>query len=490
MGAGPVSKTTDDLNRSIVWLDASSKNTDEYIHARKSLHTSTNHLKTYTDEKACEEYILSVPKEHQIILIVDDKLGQVIVPRIHQFIQVSAIFVHLTNKKNESWTKKYNKVNQFLLNQFYSVLFTFQIKDVSEYLDELVIQALSAQEKQSSFDRFEEPLLISIYKTSSSPRQSPAEQFNDQFIASQKMIYSILRRKPTATDRNELITYCKREYANNKKQLDIIREFQQDYSADSAVKWYTRDCFLYKLLNKALHMRNTELLYRFGFFIRDLHRQLKQTQCSKTIHVYRGELMPKEQVQQLKHSVGQLISINSFLSTTIDREVAVIFSGDTEATKTDVQPVLFEIEADPRAAGVKPFGDISSFTYMSNEKEVMMMLGSIFRLRQIHYDGSLCIIDLVLCGNNDRDIKPISDQIQMDNNGKGNASPGVHANVPTQMGNVNEGNKNIRRKFIQAPSNHTTNRTNGIVLNLERVYNIFCHTLVCMLWRSHDFLLQ
>jgi hypothetical protein len=62
-------------------------------------------------------------------------------------------------------------------------------------------------------------------------------------------------------------------------------------------------------------MQDIDLLYLFAFFIRDLRHQFKQYQIPAPIRVYRGKLMSRKEVQQLKHSMGQLISMNSFLST-------------------------------------------------------------------------------------------------------------------------------------------------------------------------------
>jgi hypothetical protein len=40
--------------------------------------------------------------------------------------------------------------------------------------------------------------------------------------------------KPTSTENNDLTTYCKGEYATDNPTLNIIREFEQDYSASCA----------------------------------------------------------------------------------------------------------------------------------------------------------------------------------------------------------------------------------------------------------------
>ncbi|CAM4852394.1 unnamed protein product, partial [Rotaria magnacalcarata] len=84
--------------------------------------------------------------------------------------------------------------------------------------------------------------------------------------------------------------------------------------SNQAVWWYTRDSFVYRLLNKALRVQNIDLLFLFRFFIRDIEVQLKQYQCSSLVRVYRGQLMSTDELDQLKMSLGEYISVNSFFS--------------------------------------------------------------------------------------------------------------------------------------------------------------------------------
>lgn len=114
MGAAHASKAPNVINRSIVWLDASVNDTQENVNTQQLLRTPTNHLKTYTDDQECEKYIRSVPKRHRIILVVGGRLGQLIVPRIHQLFQISSIFVYCMDKRNQQWTKTYKKVGKTL----------------------------------------------------------------------------------------------------------------------------------------------------------------------------------------------------------------------------------------------------------------------------------------------------------------------------------------------------------------------------------------
>ncbi len=112
MGTAHASKMPNDINRSIVWLDASVDSTEQNVNAQQMLRTPTNHFKTYSNDKECENYIRSVPKDYRIILIVGGRLGQIIVPHVHQLIQISSIFVYCMNKRNEQWAKAYKKVRE------------------------------------------------------------------------------------------------------------------------------------------------------------------------------------------------------------------------------------------------------------------------------------------------------------------------------------------------------------------------------------------
>jgi hypothetical protein len=65
-------------------------------------------------------------------------------------------------------------------------------------------------------------------------------------------------------------------YKGNKTKLDTLENFKNTYGAQDAVKWYTEDSFLYRLVNHALRRRNVELTFLIGFYLQDLYRQVAQ----------------------------------------------------------------------------------------------------------------------------------------------------------------------------------------------------------------------
>ena len=318
-------------------------------------------------------------------------------------------------------------------------------------LDELISQIKFDRSRKRS-NKIDELISISIFNPKSNPGQSTSE-VNGQFLHSQLLIDALVRMKPTSTDKNELISVCEKEYENNPSELSILNEFARDYVSDRSLWWYTRESFLYRLMNKALRVQNIDLLFLFRFFIRDIRNELERHRCTSIVRLYRGQLIVNEELQTLKNSLGQLISINSFLSTSTNRQLALSFL--QSATKTDdLQRILFEIDADPRVNETKPFANITSFSFFPGEDEVLMMLGSIFRLVHLDCDkDDIWIMRLTLCGDDDHDMKDILDYLKARLEA-GETSLYSFGQVLRDMGKYDAAEKYMHRFLNGLPRNH------------------------------------
>ena len=255
--------------------------------------------------------------------------------------------------------------------------------------------------------RCDEPLSMLIYNSNVIDEQSTTG-LDGRFVQSQLLISCLLKMKTIRSDRHEFICRCREFYKENKKQLEAIDEFEKDYVPQHCLWWYSIDSFLYRILNKALRVQNIDLLFLLRFFIRDIEKQLHRQRCLEPIHVYRGQLMSKWELNALQNSINKLISVNSFLSTSRISDVALMYL-QHDAKDSMFERVLLEIDADPNQDGVKPFADISKISRFSQEDEILMMLGSIFRLRNISFDDEKQIwrIQLDLCSDHDCDVKNV-----------------------------------------------------------------------------------
>jgi tetratricopeptide (TPR) repeat protein len=178
--------------------------------------------------------------------------------------------------------------------------------------------------------------------------------------------------------------------------------------------------------------------------------------------------MSKVEVDHLRNSIGNLISMNSFLSTSLDRDVALRFlqSNGSMIGSDDFEPVLFEIQGDPQIisnkmmtmnTNCKPFAKISQFSDIGDECEVLFMLGSIFCLNQICHDQSLAharmsIIRMTLSSDHDNDLKELYDHMknEYDREETNLLSLG---DVMLKMGKFDLAEKYYRRLLSELPSN-------------------------------------
>lgn len=273
-----------------------------------------------------------------------------------------------------------------------------------------LIDKIQTDQINRSKNKVDEVFSVNIFNPKSEREQSTTG-LNGQFVHSQLLIDCLITMEQKESDKNDFIGLAKKFYQDNRSELQVIEEFERDYVSDRAVWWYTRESFLYRLLNKALRVQDMDLLFLFRFFIRDLHQQLERLQNSTSIRVYRGQLIALKELEGLKRSVGQLISMNSFLSTSIDRRAALSFLLSSSVSG-DLQRILFEIDLDPALAVNRPFANITEHSFFAQEQEVLVMLGSIFELIEIKEDKKCWVVHMKLANENENNAKVIYDYMK------------------------------------------------------------------------------
>ena len=257
-------------------------------------------------------------------------------------------------------------------------------------------------------------LPVFIHNTTASEESSSA--LNADYMYFQLLVQVFTRMKRNSEALTELVNLCKQQYEGNPGEIALINEFDRTYSAGKVLWWYTRESFIYRLLNKALRTHNIDVLCLFYFVTGDLYRQLLKIQRhyyqqhwhedGRFIRVFRGQGLAQEELQKLQANVGKSMSLNSFLSTSRDRKVSVSFAKNT---LNGFLPVLFDILVNNRAGGEsKPFADISEFSYFHEEQEVLFMLGSIFQITNVSFDyeENIWIIKLSLTNDDHHIFKP------------------------------------------------------------------------------------
>ncbi|CAF4451416.1 unnamed protein product, partial [Adineta steineri] len=123
----------------------------------------------------------------------------------------------------------------------------------------------------------------------------------------------------------------------------------------------------------------------FRFFINDLSANLAcehvkmLSSYERTLIVYRGMQLDKEDFDKLKDNQGKLMSINGYLSASRLRSYAFTFALKS-SERTDIIPVVFEILCNITEERKNViFADTAQFSEYPEEKEILFDLNVTFR---------------------------------------------------------------------------------------------------------------
>lgn len=143
------------------------------------------------------------------------------------------------------------------------------------------------------------------------------------------------------------------------------------------------------MANQALRSEDMLLVYHFRYWIKLLCSAIEcehKKQNSNTLWtLYSGFRLHKDELERLKKSIGNLISINSFLSTSRDIEIARIFAG-TGIIEDHLVRVILHITINPSCLQSVFCVDIHDISQFSDEEEVLFSLGSTFRIVSMDYN--------------------------------------------------------------------------------------------------------
>lgn len=386
----------------LVWLDANidEKKSDSQK-TLKQLRAIVNDVILFKEVDPCVQFLNGVLKEKALV-ITSGSLGQELVQQIHSMKQVDAIFVFCGNKaRHESWAAEWSKIRGVYE----------RITPICKGLEEAV--------RQSNHDLT--PMSI-VDKTESQGSNTNVNELDPSFMYTQLFKRILLQMKHDENDRRALMKRCRTNYGDNQDYLKVIDEFSEKYEAEDAITWYTRDCFLYKMLNRALRLLECDIIVDMGFFIHDLHRRLERLHHKQydqyegpPLTLYRGQGLSKEEFIKLKESPGGLLSFNGFLSTSHAEEVSREFV-KTALKNINQIVVLFVITVDPKIPETV-FADIRDESFYTKEVEILFSMHTVFRIGEVDAmddSGRLFRVQLTLTGDDDAELRCLTNKIDQE----------------------------------------------------------------------------
>lgn len=164
---------------------------------------------------------------------------------------------------------------------------------------------------------------------------------------------------------------------------------------DCCVKLYTKDCYIYRVVNTALRDDDRDKLDTLGPYcylvynnigrrlkdylsIRHRLQQVFHPTESKSMIVYRGDYIPRETIEKYQKAAKdskKYFKWLSFVSTSQKRDVAESFGCN----------VLYIIEL-KRHVTNDQFANLKDSTYIEDEEEILLRPGMRFRVDKVEFD--------------------------------------------------------------------------------------------------------
>ncbi|CAF1584911.1 unnamed protein product, partial [Adineta steineri] len=383
-------------NYSLIWLDESMDETnDVFQNNLAQLRTVTNDVNVFKQRDECIDFLTDCP-DIKCFLVAEHTITQQIMPLINDIPQLHGMHRFSNNKSlHEEWATKWRKIKSVHIN----------IDDLCE--------ALRLDIKKCNRDS----IAMSFVTANHMEPTGNLNQLEPTFMYTQIFKDILLDMKHGKQAIKDFTVYCRN--TNSVSPINIDR-FEKEYHDQLAIWWYTFPSNIYSMLNYALRSMDGDTIINMGFFIHDLHQQIKglhQQQVhsyhAKPFIVYRGQGLSKAIFEKLQKTKGGLISFNNFLSTTTEKDIALGLAYSA-SENVDMVRIFFIMSIDPCIKST-PFASIKKESYFKEEAEILFSMHTVFRVgatKQIDNENELYQVELQLTSDDDQQLRLLTDRIR------------------------------------------------------------------------------
>ena len=379
----------------LIWVGTNITLSDnDFQHALEELRSMAYDVYIFNEVDECVDFLTDIDIQH-VSLITSGEIGQKLVPTIHSMPYLDGIYFLCDDEDQYvQWAKEWHKIKG---------VYT-KFKPIHEAL-QLVV-------KQSNQDS----IPVSFLQLWEGESNTNLNQLESSFMYTKLFKSILLDIEHTENSIQDLVTYWRRIYNDNQAICKVIDDFQKNYRAKSPIWWYTRQVFTYQMINHALRLLEADNIVNVGFLISDIHRQIEQLhneQLSQfheqSFIVYRGQGLSVTDFEKLKKNKGGLMSFNSFLSTSKERSVALLFA-DSVTSNTNMVGILFTMTIDSKITSM-PFSNIDNLSNFEQEVEVLFSMHTVFRIDHINCidnDGRIYEVQLTLTEDDDKQLRDLT----------------------------------------------------------------------------------
>ncbi|CAF3079977.1 unnamed protein product [Rotaria sp. Silwood2] len=323
----------------------------------KQFRSLVNFLKIFNDIDDCIAFINGVFNE-KVIFILLNSFSKSILPRIEGLQQIFSIYILCESDDEINLSFQQLKVQGCYKN--FNDIYEQISKDIQKTTRDLIIYISISSNSSTTLD------ITYLYCTLLSE--------------------IILDKNESRNDLQELIQFSRQEYDGNNDELKIIDEFEKNYQKNQAIYWFTRQCFLSKMLNKALRIPEADILYKLRSFIQDLCQQIENESVKDSITVYLGQTIQRNDLDDLKNNLlnNDLITFPQFLSGSTDQLRAIRVAKELPVQSEEYIPVIIciDIPANLKCANIR-----SRRYSIDNDNNVLLNMGIIGHLIKVEKEN-------------------------------------------------------------------------------------------------------
>lgn len=365
----------------LIWLDSYiDESSANFKHSFTQLRRIVNNIDTFTEVDKCIDFLTEI-KDEKVFMIMSGTLARQLTSIIHNIPQLYLIYIFCGDRVNhQMWTSAWAKIKG---------IFT-QIEHLCNLLEQDT--------------KICDHVLIPISIISTNDYSTgDSNELESTFMYSQLLKEILLTIKYDENAKEAMAQLWREQYRNN--------EFEQDYYRHSPIWWYTRDCFICQMINRAIRLQEISTILKVGFFIRDLHKQIEQLYIrpSGKLTAYRGQGLLNSDFEKIRIRQGALLSFDSFLSTSIDRQVS-LFYAESSRENPELTGILFQISIDTTFTST-PFVSLDNVSFFGDsEKEILFSMHTVFRIGQIiPIEDRLWLLELTLTSaDHDQELKQLT----------------------------------------------------------------------------------
>ena len=388
------SKPLQNLQRKfvVVWLDPNFNESDViYRNSITRLQRISVSINPFKDINDCFNF-LNKSHDVKIIMVIPDDLVEEVYPRIKNLSNIYSVYVLSMDGEAKEYPKEqYEKIKGVFdkVDPIYGSL----KRDTRQYHQEILVMSIIPSSNYSKGD---------------------LKELNQLFLYWYLVKQLIIENKHEKDAHKEVAAFCREQYTDDPNELKIIDEFEETYPDHTPIWWYTRQCFLYVILNRALQTQDIEVIIKMSPFIHDLHRQLEKIQADgeSFLALFRCQNATVDDFEKMKTSRGNLLSFNNFMLADTNYETSL-----EDARRARQNPnavgVLFRIETGIEST-TSPYASLKNLSFYNDQgKYVLFSMHSVFRIGEIkEIEDRVWQVHLILAENEDYQLVRLNTLLQ------------------------------------------------------------------------------